>query len=491
MSVSSAVRSAASLGCPDPGAATSPSQQIVIDATNVLAQSVTMQTGHSPGPAGRCPRHLIIPNTLRGAFVFGVQHGRGVLVVRGDGHVAGATDDTNYRRQLWLPDRHAVDRSQSGFSHSAERGEPDARHVEGRCRCVGRRGAGGPPGIGGDRSAAPGRDPVVFACPRRSSACRSTARRFPWIRRADAMLLPTAGRAAASATQLLQMVSAFSKWQPGCGAARAADCRARSVCSTHRSASRDHQLRSSRLASCARGAAIAELTSKRGSNWMPSRANWRRISTTNGDNTWCCRRKFTSRTSRRVCRREQAIGRYETVAGIPNSQPSPPGPTFRTRSKASASRRIATRYTATALAAAADGARRCRNSREFEQTFAVRYARRRSATTLCLACDGSLAKRGTRNAQRHNTSLRCCLPVANCSTCFWPDLATRKSRRRPGPVPPAFANWSASIWCSTPICRAGRTSMRCRPCSTRRYRSGRRILASIRRRPTTGRCGRF
>jgi lipid-binding SYLF domain-containing protein len=58
-------------------------QQIVIDATNVLVE--TMNT-----PGNSIPQSLlagaqaiaIIPNTLRGAFVFGVQHGRGVLVIR-------------------------------------------------------------------------------------------------------------------------------------------------------------------------------------------------------------------------------------------------------------------------------------------------------------------------------------------------------------------------------------------------------------------------
>jgi SH3 domain-containing YSC84-like protein 1 len=58
-------------------------QQIVIDANNVL-----IETMNSPGNS--IPQSLlsdaqavaIIPNTLNGAFIFGVQHGRGVLVMR-------------------------------------------------------------------------------------------------------------------------------------------------------------------------------------------------------------------------------------------------------------------------------------------------------------------------------------------------------------------------------------------------------------------------
>jgi SH3 domain-containing YSC84-like protein 1 len=63
--------------------AVSPAEPIVIDATNVIAQSATM-------PGGGIPRSLIadahavaiIPNMVRGAFVVGVQHGRGVLLLR-------------------------------------------------------------------------------------------------------------------------------------------------------------------------------------------------------------------------------------------------------------------------------------------------------------------------------------------------------------------------------------------------------------------------
>jgi lipid-binding SYLF domain-containing protein len=61
----------------------SPAEPVVIDSTNVIAQSMTM-------PGGGIPRSLIadaqavaiVPNMVRGAFVVGVQHGRGVLVLR-------------------------------------------------------------------------------------------------------------------------------------------------------------------------------------------------------------------------------------------------------------------------------------------------------------------------------------------------------------------------------------------------------------------------
>jgi lipid-binding SYLF domain-containing protein len=62
---------------------TSPSEATVINATNVFTTAMVM-------PQNEIPRSLltqaqavaIIPSMVRGAFVIGVQHGRGVLVVR-------------------------------------------------------------------------------------------------------------------------------------------------------------------------------------------------------------------------------------------------------------------------------------------------------------------------------------------------------------------------------------------------------------------------
>jgi len=64
-------------------AAPSAAEPVVVDATNVLAQSANM-------PGGGIPRSLvadaqaiaIVPNMVRGAFVVGLQHGRGVLLIR-------------------------------------------------------------------------------------------------------------------------------------------------------------------------------------------------------------------------------------------------------------------------------------------------------------------------------------------------------------------------------------------------------------------------
>ncbi len=61
----------------------SPAEMTVNDATNVFAQAMVM-------PGNSIPRNLlaeaqaiaIMPSMVRGAFVVGVQHGRGVLVVR-------------------------------------------------------------------------------------------------------------------------------------------------------------------------------------------------------------------------------------------------------------------------------------------------------------------------------------------------------------------------------------------------------------------------
>ena len=59
--------------------------QIVIDATNVIAQSVAMQDGLPQKMLADAQGVAIVPNTVRGAFVIGAQFGRGVLVVRGPG----------------------------------------------------------------------------------------------------------------------------------------------------------------------------------------------------------------------------------------------------------------------------------------------------------------------------------------------------------------------------------------------------------------------
>src|SRR4051794_39555671 len=59
--------------------------QIVVDATNVLAQSVAMQDGLPQKMLADAQAVAIVPNAVRGAFVIGGQFGRGVLVVRGPG----------------------------------------------------------------------------------------------------------------------------------------------------------------------------------------------------------------------------------------------------------------------------------------------------------------------------------------------------------------------------------------------------------------------
>lgn len=59
--------------------------QIVIDATNVIAQSAAMQDGLPQKMLADAQAVAIVPNTVRGAFVIGGQFGRGVLLVRGPG----------------------------------------------------------------------------------------------------------------------------------------------------------------------------------------------------------------------------------------------------------------------------------------------------------------------------------------------------------------------------------------------------------------------
>src|SRR5215212_51190 len=60
-----------------------PSEVTVIDATNVFAQAMTMQDNQIPRSVLAGAQGIaIVPGMLRGAFVVGVQHGRGVLLIR-------------------------------------------------------------------------------------------------------------------------------------------------------------------------------------------------------------------------------------------------------------------------------------------------------------------------------------------------------------------------------------------------------------------------
>ena len=57
--------------------------QIVVDATNVLVQSVAMPSGLPQKMLTDAQGIAVVPNMVRGAFVVGMQRGRGVLLVRG------------------------------------------------------------------------------------------------------------------------------------------------------------------------------------------------------------------------------------------------------------------------------------------------------------------------------------------------------------------------------------------------------------------------
>jgi lipid-binding SYLF domain-containing protein len=60
-----------------------PSEITVINATNVFAQAMSMQQNEIPrGLLANCNAIAIMPGMFRGAFVFGVQHGKGVLIAR-------------------------------------------------------------------------------------------------------------------------------------------------------------------------------------------------------------------------------------------------------------------------------------------------------------------------------------------------------------------------------------------------------------------------
>ena len=57
-------------------------EQIVLDATNVLGQTVGMESGIPQRLLADAQGIAILPHMVRGAFVVGLQHGRGVLMVR-------------------------------------------------------------------------------------------------------------------------------------------------------------------------------------------------------------------------------------------------------------------------------------------------------------------------------------------------------------------------------------------------------------------------
>jgi lipid-binding SYLF domain-containing protein len=56
--------------------------QLVIDAANVLSQSVSMPSGLPQKMLADAEGIAIVPNMVRGAFVVGVERGRGVLLIR-------------------------------------------------------------------------------------------------------------------------------------------------------------------------------------------------------------------------------------------------------------------------------------------------------------------------------------------------------------------------------------------------------------------------
>jgi lipid-binding SYLF domain-containing protein len=74
------VRSEAGLFSPPPNP-----NQIVVDATNVLSQSVAMPSGLPQSMLPTAQGIVIVPNMVRGAFVIGGQFGQGVLLTRGPG----------------------------------------------------------------------------------------------------------------------------------------------------------------------------------------------------------------------------------------------------------------------------------------------------------------------------------------------------------------------------------------------------------------------
>ena len=450
--------------------------QVVVNATNVLAQTAAMPSGIPQGLLAEAQGIVIIPNMIRGAFVIGAAaRSRRAAGARARTARGSRRSSSNDRRQLGIPDRRAIDRSDSRVPHAAERAELDARHAENRRRRVGGGGAGGTAGIGRDRLADAGRDPVVLAARGAFLGVSIDGSSISLDPSSQALYYQPPGTMPASATQLLQMVTAFSSGsESGRGAAGAADRCDRSAGPPPAPQGPPPGARpapSAPPASVARRrrdavvpAAPAPTNSKRrGNNSMPFRVNWRRISTTSGSNSWRCRRKSTCRTkSPSLQALEQAIGRYEKVANDPQFSALTSRPEFQETLKGlwrlGELQQGTQQLRLPPPPMASESAVVPLALRVFERRLAARYAESR--------CDAS-HRRQTHRIHRamfhgRNTSLAvlsCLLLIA--ATAFAETTASKSCRIEVDdalPAPPAFASSPASIWCSTPMCRAGRRS---------------------------------
>ncbi len=85
---------------------------------------------------------VIIPGMVKGAFIVGVRHGKGVVVARIRPGRGGASVHHGDRRQRGVAGRRRVHGCRGGLSQSARRGRAIAWQVDARRGCVGGRGAG-------------------------------------------------------------------------------------------------------------------------------------------------------------------------------------------------------------------------------------------------------------------------------------------------------------------------------------------------------------
>ena len=177
----------AQLGRPAPGP-----DQVVINATNVLAQSMAMQDGIPQRMLADAQGIVIVPNMVRGAFVIGAQFGRGLLLVRGPGGawqaprmltIAGGS--LGYQIGVQSTDLILVFRTPQSV----------ANLMRGTLKVgVDASAAAGPVGRQASAATDLGLQAEILSYSRaraRLWACRSTARRFRSIRRA---MRPTTNR---------------------------------------------------------------------------------------------------------------------------------------------------------------------------------------------------------------------------------------------------------------------------------------------------------
>ncbi len=243
-----------------------------------------------------------MPGMVRGAFVVGVQHGRGVLLdSRCAGPMAAATVHSNHGRQLRLPDRRPGDRSRARLPHAAKRGELAPRHAEGRRRCLRRRRPRRPANVRRHRSES---EAEILSYSRARGAFVGVSIDGSSISldpAAEAIYYQPPGAFPASAMTLLQTVTAYSAVVAG---RRHRQCKSQPAAAD-------------RAVGSPPAAARTAMPKPLANNSKPPRASWPPTSTTVGSVISRCRPKCTPEPG------AQSAGNATGAAAVRRSRSQP------------------------------------------------------------------------------------------------------------------------------------------------------------------------